>query len=156
MKLTITTILAATALATVSATLVSPAFATLGEGADSVAKDRRALAAVKRGTTTRSNYTIQEVVSDAVTVREFVNSDGIVFAVAWQGVSQPDLTTLLGSYSQEYHTAKEQTPRRHGHKQSQVKTGNVVVETWGHMRNLQGRAYLPALVPSGVNLEDIH
>ncbi|HJV67188.1 MAG TPA: DUF2844 domain-containing protein [Geomonas sp.] len=156
MKLTITNILAAATLVTVSATLVSPAFATLGEGADSVARDRRALSAVKRGTTTRSNYTVQEVVSDSVTVREFLNSDGVVFAVAWQGLVQPDLTTLLGSYTQEYQSAKQQTPRRRGHKQSRVKSGNVVVETWGHMRNLQGRAYLPALVPSGVNLEDIH
>ena len=131
------------------------AYATLGEGADSITKDRTALSAVKRATTTQANYTVQEVVSDSVTVREYLSSNGTVFAVAWNGLVHPDLTTLLGSYAQEYQQAKQQTPRKRGHRQSRVKSGNVVVETWGHMRNLQGRAYIPALVPAGVNLNEI-
>ena len=31
----------------------------------------------------------------------------------------------------------------------------VVVEKWGHMRNLQGRAYAPALLPPGVSSDEI-
>jgi hypothetical protein len=155
MKLIIPITLVGTAIVVLTAAHARPAHATLGEGADSVAKDRRALSATKRATTTRANYTVQEVVSDAVTVREYLTPDGIVFAVAWNGLAHPDLATLLGSYTKEYQDAKQQAVRRHGHKQSQVKSGNVVVETWGHMRNLQGRAYVPALVPGGVNLEDI-
>jgi hypothetical protein len=155
MKLTIPTILVGTAIVTLSATHAGPAFATLGEGADSVAKDRKALSASKRATTTRANYTVQEVVSDAVTVREYLSPDGVVFAVAWNGLTPPDLTTLLGSYTREYQDAKQKTAHQHGHRRSQVKSANIVVETWGHMRNLQGRAYVPALVPGGVNLEDI-
>ncbi|HJV36678.1 DUF2844 domain-containing protein [Geomonas sp.] len=157
MKPTIPTILAGAAIVILSAAHTGPAFATLGEGADSVAKDRKALSATKRATTTRAaNYSVQEVVSDTVTVREFISPDGVVFAVAWNGLTTPDLTTLFGSYFPEYQDAKQQAPRRHGHKQSRVKSGNIVVETWGHMRNLQGRAYVPALVPGGVNLEEIH
>jgi len=30
-----------------------------------------------------------------------------------------------------------------------------VVETWGHMRAMRGRAYVPALVPAGVALDEI-
>ena len=129
--------------------------ATLGEGADSIARDSKSLSAVKRATTSGSNYTVQEVVSDATTVREFLNSDGIVFAVAWNGLVHPDLKTLLGSYAGEYQDAKQQAPRKHGQRRLRVETDRVVVETWGHMRNLQGRAYLPALLPQGVSANEI-
>lgn len=156
MKLPTSGIIVCTALLTLSAVIPGQVFATLGERADSVDKDRKALAAVKRATTTQANYTVQEVASAGVTVREYVSPSGVVFAVAWNGYTWPDLSVLLGSYHQEYKVAKQQTPRRHGQRQQQIVSGNVVVETWGHMRNLQGRAYVPSLVPAGVNINEIH
>jgi len=36
-----------------------------------------------------------------------------------------------------------------------VRTDRVVVEKWGNMRNLQGRAYAPALIPPGVSIDEI-
>jgi len=42
-----------------------------------------------------------------------------------------------------------------GRRHVQVKTDGVVVEKWGHMRNMQGRAYAPALIPKGVNVDEI-
>ena len=130
--------------------------ATLGEGADSVARDRHALSASAPTITSHANYTVQEVTSDATTVREYLNLSGVVFAVAWNGMTHPDLSTLLGSYATEYQNAKRQTPRKHGERRSKVQGSRVIVETWGHMRNLQGRAYLPALLPEGVSLDEIN
>ena len=132
------------------------AFATLGEGAESIAKDCIALSAVKRATTSRANYQIQEVASEATVVREFITPSGVVFAVAWNGYLHPDLNALRGGYADDYQSAKQQLSRKRGQKRIQVKTEQLVVETWGHMRNLQGRAYLPALVPAGVNVDEIH
>ena len=129
--------------------------ATLGEGAESVAKDCQRLSAVKRATTTHAKYTVQQLTSDATVVREYISSSGTVFGVAWKGVVQPDLSVLLGSYAKEYQEAKRKLPRTHGKKQSQVKGDRVVVETWGHMRNMQGRAYVPELLPEGVNAHEI-
>lgn len=129
--------------------------ATLGAGADSIAGDYQALSASKRATTTRANYTVQEVASDATTVREYLTLSGVVFAVAWNGLVHPDLTVLLGSYAGEYQVAKRQSPRKHGQRNLKVRSNRVVVETWGHMRNLQGRAYLPDLLPAGVNVNEI-
>lgn len=131
------------------------AHATLGGPADSVEADRKALSAVRRSTTPVDGYTVQEVVSDANTVREYVSSSGVVFAVAWNGFTHPDLTVLLGVYAGEYQKASKQTPRTPGRRSSQVKGGRVVVETWGHMRNLRGRAYVPTLIPHGVSLDEI-
>jgi hypothetical protein len=58
----------------------------------------------------------------------------------------------LGSYASEYQAALKKVQRKPGSKRRQVvKTDRVVVEKWGHMRNLQGRAYAPALLPSGLS-----
>jgi hypothetical protein len=45
--------------------------------------------------------------------------------------------------------------RQPGRRHVTVKTDGVVVEKWGHMRNLQGRAYAPALIPQGVSVDEI-
>jgi Protein of unknown function (DUF2844) len=128
----------------------------LGESAESVASDRKALSAVQRATITHRNYTVKELVSGSTTVREYISPDGIVFAIAWNGRTYPDLTPLLGEYAAEYDEALKQMPRKKGGRRAQVvKTERVVVEKWGHMRNLQGRAYAPALIPSGVTLDEI-
>lgn len=129
--------------------------ATLGGNAGSVTTDRKALSAVHRATTSRGAYTVQEIVTDAATVREYLSSSGVVFAVAWQGMVTPDLTTLLGSYAGAYQAALQQTVRKRGLRRQQVLTDQVVVEKWGHMRNLQGRAYAPALMPAGVTIDEI-
>lgn len=139
----------------VSLTTPPAAYATLGERFDSIARDRKALSARSRAMTTHSRYTVQEVANNAVVVREYLNPSGIVFGVAWNGVVQPDLTVLLGSYAADYQQSKQQHPRKHGQRRSQVKGSRVVVETWGQMRNLQGRAYDPALIPEGVTAHDI-
>ena len=131
------------------------ALATLGEPAASVESDSKALSARQRTTTTRTAYTVQEVVSDANTVREYITPAGIVFAIAWNGLTHPDLAPLLGSYVGEYRQALRQTLRKPGRRSHQVRANGVVVEKWGHMRNLQGRAYAPALIPPGVSVDEI-
>jgi len=129
--------------------------ATLGESADSVASDQKILSAARPALTTHNGYTVQEVRSDAVVVREYISPAGIVFAIAWNGLIHPDLTPLLGSHAGEYEQALRQTPPKPGRRSLQVKSNNIIVEKWGQMRNLQGRAYVPALIPSGVSIDEI-
>ena len=129
--------------------------ATLGEFAASVESDRKALSAVQSSGEVRNGYTIQEVSSDSTVVREYVSSSGVVFGIAWNGLTHPDLNQLLGSYAAEYLEALQQTARKPGYRHLQVKTGRIVVEKWGHMRNLRGRAYVPALIPPGVSVDEI-
>jgi hypothetical protein len=136
--------------------IAQQAQATLGESADSVASDQKSLSAVKRATTVRNGYTVHEFALDGTVVREYVSPSGIVFGIAWNGLTYPDLTPLLGSYASEYQAALRQTPRRPGHRRYQmVKTDRIIVEKWGHMRNLKGRAYAPALIPPGVSIDEI-
>lgn len=131
------------------------AHATLGEPESSLDSNRAALKAVHKSTTTRSTYTVHEDASDGASVRQYISSSGVVFAVAWNGVSHPDLASLLGNYYDDYRKVLRSTLRKPGRRHVQLRGSRVVVEKWGHMRNLQGRAYAPALLPSGVNINEI-
>jgi hypothetical protein len=132
-----------------------PGQAALGEPVDSIAGGQKALSAVQPFLTVRNGYTVQEVRSDAVVVREYISPAGIVFAVAWNGLIHPDLTPLLGSHAGAYEEALRQTPSKPGSRHLQVKADQIIVEKWGQMRNLQGRAYIPALLPPGVSADEI-
>lgn len=148
-------VFACLALLAAAAPVPPSARATLGESSASVTSDQHTLLAQTPTTVIHKSYLVKELDTSACSVREYLNSSGSVFAVAWRGVTPPDLSTLLGSYAGEYRTAKKLLPREHGRRASSVQTEHLVVETWGHMRDLQGRAYLPARLPEGVTENEI-
>lgn len=134
---------------------VQDTLAALGESVDSVEADRERLTAVRSAMTAHRDYTIHEIKTESTVVREYVSPSGIIFAIAWKGLVHPDLTELLGSYAGEYQEALRQTPRKQGRRQLQVKTNRVVVQKWGHIRDMKGRAYAPDLIPPGVSIDAI-
>ena len=133
--------------------------AALGESVDSIESDRRIVSAEKvtsKATSTAyANYTVYQLKYDGTSVREYVSTSGIVFGIAWNGLIHPDLTPLLGSYAGEFQEALGRTVRKYGERHLQVKAAHVIVQKWGHMRNLQGRAYAPDLIPAGVTVDEI-
>ncbi len=145
----------AAGLAVVGALVAAPARAALGEAEESVSRDRAALAAVARGTTQRGAYSVHELERGGTTILEYVSPQGVVFAVTWAGLANPDLHTLLGAYAAEYEQAADRAPRVKGKRSRRVVADHVVVDRWGHMRDLHGRAYVPGLVPEGVSLDEI-
>jgi len=128
------------------------AFATLGEAESSVDMDQKNLHAMHTKTQ-NSQYTIHEVKASTTLVHEYVSSAGTVFAVTWQGARRPDLQSLFGTYYLEYSQALAKQAKPHGRHATLVKAANLVVASGGHMRDLRGRAYIPTLVPAGVNVE---
>ncbi len=143
------------ALLIVLAVASGSAQAALGERASSIDSDRQTLSAVQGASVAHRNYTVHEIRTDATVIREYVSPDGIVFAIAWNGLSQPDLRALLGTYAGEYEEALRNTPREQGRRQLRVTSPRVVVEKWGHLRNLKGRAYAEELIPPGVSIDEI-
>jgi hypothetical protein len=87
-------------------------------------------------------------------VREFVSPEGTVFGVAWQGQFQPDLQQVLGSYFEPMRQAAA-AQQRHGHGPVSVETSGFVFRQAGNARNFHGSAYVPAMVPQGVDVSEI-
>ena len=138
-----------------TAGMAAPSRATLGGPAESVAADQAALAAARGTADVRAAYRVERLVSRARTVREYVSPSGVVFAVAWEGASPPDLAVVLGTYAAPVRRAADEQPPTRGRRSRHVEGGGAILETWGHMRALRGRAWVPALVPAGVNVDDI-
>lgn len=129
--------------------LSAPAFCVLGEDVSSVATDQAHLNASTR-VLVMSSYSVHEMHTPVgTTVRQYASPGGTVFGVTWQGFS-PDLQQLLGQYFQEFVAAANAQHARRG-RGVYVDTGDLVVETGGHMRYAVGRAYLRSRLPQGVD-----
>jgi hypothetical protein len=123
--------------------------AALGDTAVSVSHDTASLKASLR-VVGGAKYDVHELTTPAgTTVREFVAPAGTVFAVAWRGPFKPDLRVLLGSYFDLYASA----PRSAGSTRTHLAIDEpaLVVRAGGHMRAFSGLAWVPALLPAGVN-----
>lgn len=130
--------------------------ASLGGDAASVHADQTHFQSVLRSTV-NSGYTVQELKAPTgVVVREYVSSDGKVFAVSWQGPTRPDLQQLLGTYFQTFVQAVHtQNPSRMRRAPLVIRQPDFMFEMGGHMRWIVGRAYIPSMMPANVPMEDI-
>jgi len=138
-----------------------PAAAVLGDTAASVLNDQTRMKGTLRSVDNHT-YVMHEITSSGTVVREFVSPQGAVFGVAWEGQFPPDLQQLLGPYYQQAQKAREKSQQA-GSQQPRPRRAPIVVETpglvlyeTGHMRRFQGQAYIPQLVPQGVQASDIH
>jgi len=134
--------------------LAFPAWAALGDNVTSVNNDKAHMKGTLRSVATQ-HYVKHEIqVPSGQVVREFVSPSGSVFGVAWEGPFQPDLQQLLGSYFEPVKQAVT-AQQRHGHGPIFVETSGFVFQQGGHARSFHGRAYVPAMVPQGVDVTEI-
>jgi hypothetical protein len=130
-----------------------PAWAVLGEYENSITVDQQRMHA-QLHQTIRQGYSIKQLSSvDGRTVREYVSSAGLVFGVAWQGPTMPNLQQLTGSYFTQVKHAAQSHRRRGG--PFIIRAKDFVLVSGGHMRSFRGMAYVPSLLPSGVTAEVI-
>lgn len=128
----------------------------LGEHFSSIANDQKKFQIQKLNVSTLPKYTVHEISKTNLTLKEFVNADGIIFAVTWKGSAQPDLNTLLGPYQNECAQAMKVRQRQPGlHRIGKTVSENVVIERSIFGRAAQGRATVTSLIPAGVSLSDI-
>jgi len=141
-----------------------PMSATLGDNAGSVLTNQTnwngTLSSVDKST-----YVLHEItMPSGAKVREFVSPAGAVFGVAWEGQFPPNFQQLLGPYYQQAQEAiAQQKTAEQAAQQPRRRRGPVLIETpgmvfsqGGHMRSFHGQAYIPQLVPQGVQASDIH
>ena len=143
------------ALVAIGSLWVGEARACLGGDLTSVLDDAVSLHGVVQ-TSSLQQFDIKDIIADnGIRVREFLNRKGIVFAVTWAGPAAPDLQRLLGTQFAVYTTALTTRTRLGLQRSVRVATQDLVVEFAGHLRNFTGRAYLPAMLPTGVSTAEI-
>jgi hypothetical protein len=138
----------ACAMFTATCALSLPAQATLGERVSSAGSDQVRMHATAHGATSRIAYTVHLITLPSGTVvREYVAANGIVFGVAWEGPTLPNLKAALGEAFDQYAAAtamRRATPLA-------VSNDALVVFSGGHLRAFAGYAYLPQALPAGVD-----
>lgn len=132
-----------------------PARASLGGKVDSIQADTARMGATVNRTSANNAEVHQLQSPTGTVVNEYLSSSGTVFAVTWQGPFLPDMQQILGSYFAQYSAALSSQPRQYGHHPLNIKQAGLVVQTGGHMRAHWGRVYVPALIPEGVNADEL-
>ena len=79
--------------------------------------------------------------AQGVRITEYVNDQGTVFAVSWDGPVKPDLRALLGPYFEPLRGGTGAVAMSHGH--------DLVVYSSGSMPHFSGYAYLKSQTPGG-------
>ncbi len=112
--------------------------------------------AVAPGPRSGAYVVYQNQLDNGTDVREYTGPDGVVFAVSWRGPVLPDLNALLGAYFAAFKSETE-LRRMRGRRGSpvNVRRDGLVIASDGRMRNFFGYAYAPALVPSGLAINDV-
>ncbi len=143
------------------ASLMLPPFASaaLGGNVTSVEADQQQMKA-KRAVQTNAQYSVHEITTPYGTVvREYVSSAGTVFGVAWRGPFLPNFQQILGDYygkfAQAAQTARDTQPRRSRNVPLTVGQPDLVMFSGGHMRAYAGHAYVPGMIPQGVESQEI-
>jgi hypothetical protein len=129
------------------------AWAALGGNADSVENDRVSMKGLTRPAPAGTLKQQQLQLPSGTVVTEYLNASGAVYAVTWQGPTLPNLHQILGSYFSNYQTAAHTPVVRH--RVVRLDSPELVIESTGKMRAFVGRAWVPALLPSGVSPADI-
>lgn len=133
----------------------SASYAALGSAPSTFRAEAGSGPAPKSMKSARANFTVNEVLLETGTrVREYVSNEGVVFAVSWKGQFAPDLRELLGKHFDTMVEERANKPRA-GNSQLMVKNDELVIHSRGHMRSMEGVAYLPSKLPAGVALKDI-
>jgi hypothetical protein len=135
--------------------LIQPARAALGGKADTIEKDKKTLNLANAVARSTKSFRFEEMVSSDAKkkfkVRQFISENGNIFAVAWSGNIDTQLDSLLGEYAADFAKQEADHPPRKGRIPfRRVVAGRVVLEFWNELRRVQGKAYVPALLPEGV------
>jgi hypothetical protein len=91
--------------------------------------------------------------SGRVTLDQYASSSGTVFAVAWRGAGMPDLQAVFGTYFAQFNTLREHSPAAR-HVLS-IDDPGLMVDIHGPNSDIIGRAWVPALVPAGVDVDTV-
>jgi hypothetical protein len=133
-----------------------PAYAALGGDESGISRDAVVTRMELRAVVPIEKRYRMHVLRDTarnVSVRQYVNPDGKVFGVAWDGQTKPDLSQVLGPYFTRYTTAA--TGHGMARQLRSIDQPDFVLRVSGHMRHFTGSAWVPELVPANVDPTEV-
>jgi hypothetical protein len=138
--------------------LFSPTFgfASLGAAENSIDADQMRMGARHHVDVTQQ-YSVHDLqTADGSRVRQYVASNGLVFAVSWHTLYKPELSALLGQSYAGYAGAAQVAARRPGIQRSfRHEAMDLVVQSGSHLNVFSGFAYRRSMVPRGLSLQQI-
>jgi hypothetical protein len=127
------------------------ASATLGGDVASIAVNHERLGGERHVLKLATGERHELQLPSGIRVHQYVSSAGAVYAIAWSGPRMPDLRELLGIYFPRM--AQASRVPTGGHTLMVKKGDDLVVQSTGHRGTFVGRAWVPSLVPPGINLD---
>lgn len=96
--------------------------------------------------TRNPGVTVLTAITNGITVKQYAAPDGRIFAVSWSGPAKPDLQALLGA---AFPAMNQPDKERSSLGLGVVRQANLVIESYGRLRDFHGDAYIPSLTPQG-------
>jgi hypothetical protein len=128
------------------------AHATLGGDSASVEANRQALGGELRVEKLPYGERYTMLLPMGIVIRQYLSPSGAVYAVTWNGPRMPNLSELFGKYAEQY----SHRDRPKGERHHMAFGGNdFMMRASGHMRTFSGRAWVPSLVPPGIDLDSV-
>jgi len=128
----------------------SSAWAGLGDFENAVHTDKVRMQA-SHSVTAMPRYSVHDLHNmDGAHIRQYVGSDGRVFAVAWRTLYKPDLSSLLGSSYPTFAQSARGSAHKVGIQRRFRHEGlDVVVQSTAHLNIFSGYAYRQSMLPAG-------
>jgi len=128
--------------------------AALGQDRASILVDHKVMGANEPTVSQGVGYQIHEMQHPSGTiVREFVSPQGQVFAVNWSGRVPTNLQQLLGPHYEQF--TKSALVRTGSHHMLRINQPDLVLTNVQYLRHYEGQAYIPAMVPTGVDTSQL-
>lgn len=135
----------------------APSWAVLGGDMASIQADQARMRVMRLSASPTPGGSMHEMrLPDGSSIRQFVNAQGIVYAVAWSTRLKPDFAQLLGSHASEFNAGVSAAAQTPGLKRSAaVDRGDLVVRSAGRPGAFVGKAWLKSLLPAGIGSDAI-
>jgi uncharacterized protein DUF2844 len=126
--------------------------ATLGADVASIAANEQRLDGARQVLKLASGERHDLQLRSGIVVHQYVSPGGAVYALTWRGPRMPDLRELLGPYFEQL--ARRDLRPWSGHHRVSLVGSDLVVHSSGHRGSFAGRAWVPSLVPPGIDIDE--
>jgi len=132
------------------------AYAALGDHRLAIESEQKQFSLNSHESKQQINFTVHIFSKPGLTIKEYEDKNGRIFAVTWLGIAHPDLQKILGEYLSEFQDAQLKIKLPHGQRRSgKISTDNIILERASTAGQVRGRAYIIKALPENVSLHDI-